>query len=64
MTKTRTVRDIMNDLSEIHARSTGYNDSCILNGWIYCRPCLLAEAIRRIDKWLTEQEKVRGFGNV
>ena len=64
MPKTRTARDILNDLIEIHDRKSDYNGSCALNGWAECRPCHLAEAIRRINKWLTEREKVRGVGNV
>lgn len=64
MPKTRTVRDIMNDLIDIHARSTDNAGACRMNGWIHCRPCHLAEAIRLINEWLTEQEKVRGVGNV
>lgn len=63
MPKTKTARELLGELIDIHARREGYNDSCIMDGWARCK-CHLAEAIRLIDKWVTEQEKVRGAGNV
>ncbi len=64
MPETRTARDILNDLIEIHDRKSYYSGPCEVNGWAKCRDCHLAEAIHLIDKWVTEQEKVRGVGNV
>ena len=64
MTTTRTVRDIMNDLIEIHGRSTGYNDSCMRNGWRHCQSCRLGEALRLLNAYVVEKEQVHGAGNV
>ncbi len=63
MPKTRRVVDILEDLIDIHSRNEGYNESCIIEGWARCG-CHLAEAIRLIKEWVTEQERVRGVGNV
>ena len=63
MLKTRRVVDILDDLIDIHSRVTDDNELCSINGWARCG-CQLALAIRLIKDWVTEQEKVRGVGNV